>query len=116
MLNYITPEMIVNAAKLVQQGKVYALGEEIYNDVPRFINPTRFGPQIILENDGYDRVSKPGEFDPKRYQVGQTFTVMQNHMGSHLDTLAHIYRLGMGALSKGSTSLRSNFLPAAPPF
>jgi kynurenine formamidase len=92
MLNYITPEIIVNAAKLVKQGKVYALGEEIYNDVPRFINPTRFGPQIILDNDGYDRVSKPGEFDPKRYQVGQTFTVMQNHTGSHLDTFAHIYR------------------------
>src|SRR5918912_1123256 len=33
MLNYITPEMIVNAAKLVKQGKVYPLGEEIYSDV-----------------------------------------------------------------------------------
>src|SRR4026207_1775878 len=43
MLNAITPEMVVNAAKLVKQGKVYALGEEMYNDVPRLITPVRFG-------------------------------------------------------------------------
>src|SRR2546422_8599405 len=29
MLNYITPDMIVKAAGLVKQGKVYPLGEEI---------------------------------------------------------------------------------------
>ena len=58
MLNLITPEIIVNAAKLVKQGKVYALGEEIHNDVPRVITPVRFGPQIIQERDGYDRLRK----------------------------------------------------------
>src|SRR5919199_5575247 len=62
MLNYITPEMIVSAAKLVKQGKVYALGEEMHNDVPRLITPVRFGPQILQERDGYDRITKPGEF------------------------------------------------------
>jgi kynurenine formamidase len=92
MLNFITPEMIVKAAGLVRQGKVYALGEEIHNDVRRLINPARFGPQIIIDTDGYDRLGKPGEFDPKRYQVGQTFTMMHNHTGTHLDTFAHIYR------------------------
>jgi hypothetical protein len=65
MLNAITPEMVVSAAKLVKQGKVYALGEEMYNDVPRLITPVRFGPQILQERDGYDRVTKAGEFDPK---------------------------------------------------
>ena len=34
MLNYITPEMVANAATLVKRGKVYALGEELTNDVP----------------------------------------------------------------------------------
>jgi hypothetical protein len=47
MLNFISPEMIVNAAKLVKQGKVYALGEEITNDVARVITPVRFGPQVL---------------------------------------------------------------------
>ena len=56
MLNYITPEMVAQAAALVKRGKVYALGEELTNDVPRVITPARVGIQIIQENDGYDRV------------------------------------------------------------
>lgn len=92
MANFITPEMIVKAAGLVKQGKVYALGEELYNDVPRVITPARVGIQIIQENDGYDRVAKAGEFDPKTYQGAASFTFMHNHTGSHLDTFSHIYR------------------------
>ena len=47
MLNFITPEMIVKAAALVKQGKVYPLGEEMHSDLPRVITPSRFGVQII---------------------------------------------------------------------
>jgi kynurenine formamidase len=92
MLNFITPEMVVNAAKLVKQGKVYALGEEMYNDVPRLITPVRFGPQILQERDGYDRITKAGEFDPKQRQGAASYTIMHNHTGTHLDTFAHVYR------------------------
>jgi kynurenine formamidase len=93
MLNYITPEMVVQAAALVKKGKVYALGEELTADVPRVITPARVGIQIIQEADGYDRVAaKSGDFDTKRYQVGASFTFMHNHTGSHLDTLGHIYQ------------------------
>jgi hypothetical protein len=93
MLNYITPEMVVQAAALVKKGKVYALGEELTSDVPRVITPARIGIQVIQENDGYDRVAaKSGEFDPKRQQGAASFTFMHNHTGSHLDTLGHIYR------------------------
>ena len=66
MINAITPEMIVKAAGLIKQGKVYPLGEEMHSDVARFITPARFGPQITQERDGYDRVTKPGEFDPEK--------------------------------------------------
>ena len=92
MLNFITPEMIVKAAGLVKQGKVYPLGEEMHGDLPRFITPSRFGVQVIIDNDGYDRVTQPGQFDPKRSQGASSFTVMHNHVGTHLDTFAHIYR------------------------
>jgi len=93
MLNYITSEMVVEAAALVKKGKVYALGEELTSDVPRVITPARIGIQVIQENDGYDRVAaKSGEFDPKRQQGAASFTFMHNHTGSHLDTLGHIYR------------------------
>ena len=68
MLNAITPEMIVKAAGLIKQGKVYPLGEEMYNDLPRYITPVRFGVQVMQERDGYDRVTRPGEFDPKKWQ------------------------------------------------
>ena len=48
MLNYITPEMVVKAASLVKRGKVYALSEELTNDVPRVITPARVGVLEIL--------------------------------------------------------------------
>lgn len=92
MLNFITPEMIVKAAGLIKQGKVYPLAEELHSDVPRVITPARIGVQIIQERDGYDRVSKAGEFDPKRAQGAASFTFMHNHTGTHLDTFAHVYR------------------------
>jgi len=92
MLNYIAPEMVVQAAALVKKGKVYALGEELTSDVPRVITPARIGIQVIQEADGYDRVAaKSGEFDAKRFQGAASFTFMHNHTGSHLDTLGHIY-------------------------
>src|ERR1700730_2944721 len=50
MLNFIRPEIIVKSAMLVKQGKVYPLGEEMHNDLPRAITPNRFGVQIIHEN------------------------------------------------------------------
>ncbi len=79
MLNYITPDMIVKAAGLVKQGKVYALGEELHADVPRVITPQRMGIQIMQDRDGYDRVAaQSGAFDPNRYQVGASFTFMHN--------------------------------------
>jgi hypothetical protein len=93
MLNVITPEVIVKAVGLVKQGKVYALGEELHNDVIRIITPTRIGIQIMQERDGYDRTAgKTGEFDPKRGQGAASFTFMHNHTGSHLDTFSHVYR------------------------
>src|SRR3989454_3949672 len=64
MLNVITPDMVMKAAGLVKQGKVYALGEELHADVPRVITPARVGIQIIQERDGYDRVAATsGDFD-----------------------------------------------------
>ena len=92
MLNAITPEMIVKAAGLIKQGKVYPLGEEMHGDLPRFITPARVGVQIVQERDGFDRVTKPGEFDPKKFQNASSFTFMHNHTGTHLDTFAHVYR------------------------
>src|SRR5437016_10021247 len=59
MLNAITPEMIVKAAGLVKQGKVYALGEELHADVPRVITPQRMGIQIMQDRDGYDPRASP---------------------------------------------------------
>ena len=73
MLNFITPEMIVKAAGLVKQGKVYPLGEEMHGDLPRVITPSRFGVQVIIDNDGYDRVTQPGQFDPKRSQGASSY-------------------------------------------
>ena len=87
MLNFITPEVIVKAASLVKQGKVpMPLAKNSTMMYAVSITLSRVGLQIIQENDGHDRVTKPGEFDPKRYQGAASFTFMHNHTGSHLDT------------------------------
>src|SRR6202022_2852437 len=83
MLNFLTPDLIVKAAGLVKQGKGYALGEERPSHLPRAIPPSRFGVQIIHENDGYDRVTQAGQFDPKRNQGAASFTIIHNHGGTH---------------------------------
>jgi len=93
MLNVITPEMVVKAAGLIKQGRVYALGEEMHSDVPRVITPARVGVQIIQERDGYNRAAmQAADFDPKTSQGAASFVFMHNHTGTHLDTFAHIYR------------------------
>jgi kynurenine formamidase len=92
MLNVITPEMVIKATSLVKQGKVYTLSEEMTNDLPRYITPVRFGVQVLQERDGYDRVTKQGEFDPKKRQGAASYTFMHNHTGTHLDTFSHVYR------------------------
>jgi len=48
--------------------------------------------QVTQERDGYDRVTKPGEFDPKKRQGAASYTFMHNHTGTHLDTFSHVYR------------------------
>ena len=93
MINVITPEMIVKAAGLIKQGKVYALGRgDAQRCAPRSLPQRAIGIQIIQERDGYDRITKPGEFDPKRGQGAASFTFMHNHTGTHLDTFSHVYR------------------------
>src|SRR2546422_9574947 len=65
MLNFITPEMIVKAAGLVKQGKVYALGEELHGDVARAVRPARFGVPILQQLEVYERVAATTVmFDP----------------------------------------------------
>jgi kynurenine formamidase len=77
----------------------------MHSDLPRAITPSRFGVQIIHENDGYDRVTQAGQFDPKRSQGAASFTIMHNHVGTHLDTFAHIFR---------ENSLYNNMPPPKP--
>src|SRR5438132_11717185 len=78
MINAITPEMIVKAAGLIKQGKVYPLGEDMHSDVPRVITPARFGVQVVQERDGYERVTKPGEFDPTTRQAAACLSILHN--------------------------------------
>src|SRR5207245_6690915 len=43
MLNYITPDMVLKAAALVKQGKVYDLAAELNAHVPRMTTAPRDG-------------------------------------------------------------------------
>ena len=56
------------------------------------ITPSRFGVQIIQEHDGYDRVDAARPIRSQAQQGAASFTLMHNHIGTHLDTFAHIFR------------------------
>ncbi|MEK7849185.1 MAG: cyclase family protein, partial [Chloroflexota bacterium] len=79
-LNWITPELILKAARLVKKGKVYSLSLEIHKDspcAPHKNTPWKQG--VVREDHGpTDRV------------VFQDFIMMNTHGVTHVDPLCHV--------------------------
>jgi kynurenine formamidase len=78
-LNLLTPEIVRNAAGLVQRGKVYSLAMPLATDGPQW--PTRHKTWKVTTHGVY----------PNGRGSADDIVTMHSHSGTHMDALCHIW-------------------------
>ena len=86
-LNYLTPEVIKNAARLVKKGKVYSLAVPLNGEGP--ILPTRNRPILVNAIFHFMDAGLTGELD-----VAHDTLTTDTHCLTHIDSLAHCWHDG----------------------
>lgn len=86
-LNWITPELVVRAAGLVQQGRVYTLAVPLDRKTPA--PPHRLPLAHFMDRDGGDYAA--GARRPGGFQFSEDTVLMATHSGAHMDALAHAW-------------------------
>lgn len=86
-VNLLTPERVALAAGLVTRGEVYSLGLKISGrTVP--VPPNRPGPQQYMTRDGGDFAA--GLRRKGNFETTDGVIVIGEHVGTHIDALAHV--------------------------
>ena len=88
-LNYVTPEKIANAGKLIQKGKVFSLAIAMDINGPQLPGGRRFNPMVFMLRDGSDSIAVPetGEW-------ADDIFMMPTHGATHWDALGHVHYEG----------------------
>lgn len=87
--NFITPELVVRAARLVDQGRVFSLCMPLRaNQVP--IASIRFPAMHFMTLDGGDFAAGVTLADGA-YQAADDYIFMACHGGTHVDALSHVW-------------------------
>jgi len=90
-VNYITPEKIVQAARLVRKGKVFSLAIPMDGTGPQTGGIRRFNPMNFMLRDGRDTVGGPIMGYPQGYGGADDVFMMPTHGSTHWDALAHSF-------------------------
>ena len=94
-LNYITPEAIARASRLVTAGKVFALGIPLQREGPQSGTRQRFNPIHTMFRDGGDRPRTAAEVEAAQgYGGSDDWIVMPLQCATQWDSLAHIFHEG----------------------
>jgi kynurenine formamidase len=94
-LNYITPDTIAEAARLVTTGKVFALGIPLDRHGPQSGTRQRFNPIHTMFRDGGDRPRTPAQVaEMQGYGGSDDWIVMPLQCVTQWDSLAHIFYEG----------------------
>jgi kynurenine formamidase len=92
-MNYVTPEKIAAAAKLVQRGRVFSLALPLDSEGPMTGGLGRINPVHLMLQDGGDISSGAQDHLPTlRYTDDAVYLVLQ--CSTQWDALAHIYHDG----------------------
>lgn len=91
-LNEITPEKIIEAAKLVQKGRVYDMGRVVDENIPRF--PGRYWHQTLVSSSHIMNQRRP-DYGGKgwgRNQINWMTEIVTGtyQLGTQLDALNHL--------------------------
>ncbi|MCC7348506.1 MAG: cyclase family protein, partial [Variibacter sp.] len=90
-LNYVTADDVVNAARLVRKGKVFALGIPLDANGPQSgIFGRRFNPILQMLHSGADGIAgRYGESGRPSYADDTLFLCVQG--ATHWDALGHVH-------------------------
>ncbi len=90
-LNYITPDKIVQAAKLVRKGRVFSLAIPFDQNGPQSGTFRRFNPMVFMLRDGRDTIGGEIFGSPQNYANADDVIMMPTHGPTHWDALAHVF-------------------------
>ena len=94
-LNYVTPDTIAAAGRLVTGGKVFALGIPLQREGPQSGTRQRFNPIHAMFRDGGDAPKTPAEIAAAQgYGGSDDWIVMPLQCVTQWDSLAHIFYAG----------------------
>ena len=94
-LNYITPEKIAAAARLVTAGKVFALGIPLQRQGPQSGTRARFNPIHTMFRDGGDQPRDAAAVaEMQGYGGSDDWIVMPLQCVTQWDSLAHVFDSG----------------------
>ena len=94
-LNFITPDAIARASRLVTSGKVFALGIPLQREGPQSGTRQRFNPIHSMFRDGGDQPRTPADVEAMEgYGGSDDWIVMPLQCATQWDSLAHIFYEG----------------------
>src|SRR5262249_43989170 len=94
-LNYITPDAIAAAGRLVTSGKVFALGIPLDRQGPQSGTRQRFNPIHTMFRDGGDAPRTPAQVaEMQGYGGSDDWIVIPLQCATQWDSLAHIFYEG----------------------
>ncbi len=89
-LNYITPQDIVNAARLIRKGRVFSLAIPFGASGPQRGGLRRFNPMHFMLRDGSDVIVGAIPGMPPGIGGADDVVLLATHGATHWDALAHI--------------------------
>ncbi|TAM74723.1 cyclase family protein [bacterium] len=102
-LNLLTPERVLAALRIPKTGRVYRLGLLLDAGVPLIAGRT--APQHFMTSDGGDYVARGRSHGT---MIADDFLAMGPSVGTHIDSLAHVWHDGLMYGGVPGTEVRSS--------
>ena len=90
-LNYVTPEDVAAAAKLVERGKVFSLGMDFNSDGPQTGAWGRVNPIHLMFHTGTDAVGGADDRYGSGIYSADDYIIMPTQCATHWDALGHMF-------------------------
>jgi kynurenine formamidase len=116
-LNFITPELVTAADRLVRRGRVFSLAIPFGQDGPQNGFLRRFNPMGFMLRDGGDTCAAAAPGVPEGVGGSDDVILLPTHSATHWDALSHIhldFRMwnGVDCRESGSLGARRNDITA----
>lgn len=90
-LNHVTPEAVVDAARLVRRGAVFSLALPFDQSGPQTGHLRRFNPMLFMMRDGDDAVARSLGGVPQGIGAADDMVIMATQGGTQWDALGHMF-------------------------